>query len=70
VSLGPGLSSFLGDLMGDQSDARIFRGPMFEIREQEDLPDVSSMAARWPIPFEDDDINLTAQEMWWHDERS
>lgn len=62
----------------DEEHALKHRGPLFEIRELDEDetmcacfgPDgdghfITGASARWPEPFDDDDLDQPEDDMWW-----
>lgn len=51
----------------DEEHAREHRPRILEIRDDiYDSINGSFAAAKWPIPFEDDDIEIQESEMWYN----
>ena len=54
--------SFPGGASDDRLHAIVHRPPMIELRGEGYL---IGAAARWPEPFDDDNLDLPEDEMWW-----
>lgn len=55
--------------MNDDEHAAKYRPPLLDLF-YDDQDDDCARAARWPAPFEEDDIEVPEDQMWWLNETS